>query len=51
MLCAMSGLTAGRVLAETAPGREGIHPLVNLIVTLGILIFMLFLVTRFNRDK
>jgi len=41
-----------RVVAEGGTNRyEGINPVLNAAVVMGIFLVLLFLVTRLNRDK
>ncbi len=44
-------LSTLHALAEEAGRHEGINPYVNGIVTFGVLIVLLFIVTRFNRER
>lgn len=47
-----STMTVPHVLAEAStPGHEGVNPLVNGIVTFGVFLVLLFIVTRFNRER
>lgn len=45
-------ISALHVLAEeSTPGHEGVNPIVNGIITFAVFLVLLFITTRFNRER